>query len=111
MHQTQFTYAFLCVQLLPPAAHTLNAKLAQLLSLNRVNTIHHSSNHANCPILFHSIVSHRIGESYCIIQMLVGLLNLGDADTTHVGNLPKHHLFTVSGVWMNRRIRSKGKRV
>ena len=80
-------------------------------SENPVNTIHHSSNHANPPILFHSTVSHRIGESYCIIQMLVGLLNLGDADTTHVGNLPKHHLFTVSGVWMNRRIRSKGKRV
>jgi hypothetical protein len=36
---------------------------------------------------------------------------LVDADTTHVGNPPKHHLFTVSGVWMNRRIRSKGKRV
>jgi len=30
---------FLCVQLLPPAAYKLNAKLAQLFSLNRVNTI------------------------------------------------------------------------
>ncbi|MGA0125987.1 MAG: hypothetical protein ACO3LN_09600, partial [bacterium] len=39
VHQTQFTHDFLCVQLLQPAAHTLNAKLAQLLSLNRVNTI------------------------------------------------------------------------
>ena len=32
-------YFFLCVQLLPPAAYKLNAKLAQLFSLNRVNTI------------------------------------------------------------------------
>jgi len=32
--------------------------------------------------------------------MLVGLLNLGDAGITHVGNPPKHHLFTVSGVWV-----------
>jgi len=78
---------------------------------NRANTIHHSSNHTIRPILFHSTVSHRIGEAYCIIQMLVGLLNLGDAGITHVGNPPKHHLFTVSGVWMNRSIRSKGKRV
>ncbi|HBM54200.1 MAG TPA: hypothetical protein DDZ97_13970 [Deltaproteobacteria bacterium] len=38
-------------------------------------------------------------------------LNLGDAGTTHMGNPPKYHLFQVSGVWMNRRIRSKGKRV
>jgi hypothetical protein len=43
--------------------------------------------------------------------MVVGALNLGDAGTTHVGNPPKHNLFTVSGVWVNRRIRSKGKRV
>ena len=43
--------------------------------------------------------------------MVVGALNLGDAGTTHVGNPPKHRLFAVSGVWMNRRIRSKGKRV
>ena len=43
--------------------------------------------------------------------MLVGLLNLGDAGITHVGNPPKHHLFTVSGVWVNRRIRSKEERV
>ena len=34
--------------------------------------------------------------------MLVGLLNLGDAGTTHVGNLLKYHLFLVSGVWRNR---------
>jgi hypothetical protein len=27
--------------------------------------------------------------------MLVGLLNLGDAGTTHVGNPPKYHLFLV----------------
>ena len=67
-------------------------------SENPVNTIHHSSNHANPPILFHSTVSHCIGKAYCVIQMLVGLLNLGDAGTTHVGNFPKHHLFTVSGV-------------
>jgi len=62
------------------------------------------SNHANLPILFHSTVSHCIGEAYRVIQMLVGLLNLGDAGITHVGNPPKHHLLTVSGVWMNRRI-------
>ena len=43
--------------------------------------------------------------------MLVGLPNLGDAGITHVGNPPKHHLFTISGVWVNRRIRSKGERV
>ena len=43
--------------------------------------------------------------------MVVDVLNLGDAGITHVGNLPKHHLFTISGVWVNRRIRSKGKRV
>jgi hypothetical protein len=43
--------------------------------------------------------------------MLVGLLNLSDAGTTHVGKPPKYHLFQVSGVWVNRRIRSKGKRV
>jgi len=42
--------------------------------------------------------------------MVVDVLNLGDAGITHVGNPPKHH-FTVSGVWVNRRIRSKGKRV
>ena len=43
--------------------------------------------------------------------MVVDVLNLGDAGITHVGNPPKHHLFTVSGVWVNRRIRRKGKRV
>jgi hypothetical protein len=32
--------------------------------------------------------------------MLVGLLNLGDAGTTDVGNPPKYHLFLVSGVWV-----------
>ena len=43
--------------------------------------------------------------------MVVDVLNLGDAGITHVGNPPKHHLFTVSGVWVNRRIRSEGERV
>ncbi len=43
--------------------------------------------------------------------MVVDVLNLGDAGITHVGNPPKHHLFTISGVWVNRRIRSKGMRV
>ena len=43
--------------------------------------------------------------------MVVDVLNLGDPGITHVGNPPKHHLFTISGVWVNRRIRSKGKRV
>ena len=43
--------------------------------------------------------------------MVVVALNLSDAGTTHVGNPPKHNLSTVSGVWVNRRIRSKGKRV
>ena len=43
--------------------------------------------------------------------MVVDVLNLGDAGITHVGNPPEHHLFTISGVWVNRRIRSKGKRV
>ena len=43
--------------------------------------------------------------------MVVGALNLSDAGTTHVGNPPKHNLFTVSGVWVNRIIRNKGKRV
>ena len=43
--------------------------------------------------------------------MLAGALNFGDAGITHVGNPPKHYLLTVSGVWVNRRIRSKGKRV
>ncbi len=43
--------------------------------------------------------------------MVVDVLNLGDAGITQVGNPPKHHLFTISGVWVNRRIRSKGKRV
>ena len=38
VHQTWFTHAFLCVQLLPSAVHTLNAKLAQLLLLLCVNT-------------------------------------------------------------------------
>ena len=80
--------------------------------VNRVNTIpHHSSNHTIRPILFHSIVSHRIGESYCVIQMLVGLLNLGDAGTTHVGNPLKYQLFTVFGFWMNRRIEEQEGRV
>ena len=79
--------------------------------MNRVNTIHHSLNQANRSIGTHSIVSYCIGKAYCVIQILVGLLNLGDADTTHVSNPPKYHLFTVSGVWMNRRIRSKEERV
>ena len=69
---------------------------------NRVNTIHHSLNQANCSIRTHSTVSYCIGKAYCVIQMLVGLLNLGDAGTTHVGNPPKYHLFLVSGVWRNR---------
>jgi len=43
--------------------------------------------------------------------MVVDVLNLSDAGITHVGNPPKHHLFTVSGVWVNRRIRSEGERV
>ena len=43
--------------------------------------------------------------------MVVDVLNLGDAGITHVGNPPKYQLFTVSGVWVNRRIRSKGERV
>ena len=51
-----------------------------------LNKIHHSSNHANRPILFHSIVSHRIGEANGVVQVVVDALNLGDAGTTHVGN-------------------------
>ena len=57
------------------------------------------------------MVNHCIGKAYCVIQMLAGALNFGDAGITHVGNPPKHYLLTVSGVWVNRRIRSKGERV
>ena len=46
-----------------------------------------------------------------VILIIVGTTSFGDAGITHVGNPPKHHLFTVSGVWVNRRIRSKGKQV
>ena len=49
----------------------------------------HSSNHANRPIRIHSIVSHRIGEPYRVIQMVAGMLNLGDAGATHVCNCMK----------------------
>jgi len=56
-----------------------------------INTIHQSSNHTNRPIRIHSIVSHRIGEPYRVIQMVAGMLNLGDAGATHVGNRTKVH--------------------
>ncbi len=39
--------------------------------------------------------------------MLVELLNLGDAGTTHVSNPPKYQLFLVSGVWMEYQERSR----
>jgi len=54
-----------------------------------INTIHQSSNHTNRPIRIHSIVSHRIGEPYRVIQMVAGMLNLGDAGATHVCNCMK----------------------
>ena len=52
--------------------------------LTRFTTVR--SNHANRPIRIHSIVSHRIGEAYRVIEVVVGTLNLGDAGTTHVRN-------------------------
>ena len=39
------------------------------------------------------MVNHCLGEAYRVVQMLVGLLNLGDAGTTHVGNPPKSQFY------------------
>ena len=47
------------------------------------------SNRTNRSIRIHSIVGHCIGEPYCIIQMVVGTLNLRDAGATHVRNRTK----------------------
>ena len=58
---------------------------------DRVNTIPHSSNHKHRPIRIHSIVSHRIGETNVVVQMIAGALNLADVGTTHVGNCTEVH--------------------
>ena len=55
--------------------------------LTRFTTVR--SNRTNRPIRIHSTVSHCIGEAYRVIQMVAGMLNLGDAGATHVCNCTK----------------------
>ena len=62
----------------------LSTSINQQIVLTRFTTVR--SNHANRPIRLHSIVSHRIGETNGVVQVIVDSLNLGDAGATHVGN-------------------------